>query len=112
MVVYGNCRDQKTEAQSGMVSCLRPHSNSALLDGFVDSYTHLLRPQNVCRELCVGIPFCLHRGVLCRKGLVGGHRPVQGHWLGSCRHVALSSRAQLNTYVGFRLREEGNEEQH
>lgn len=96
-MVYVNRIDQKTEAQSGMVSCIRPHSSSSLLDSFVDPYTHLLRPQNVCKELCVVILFCLHRGVLCRKGLVEGHRPVQGHWLSSCRHVALSSRAQLNT---------------
>lgn len=78
-----------------MVSCLRPHSNLALFEGSVDPYTHLLRPQNVCKELWVGFLFCLHRGVLCRKGLVEEHRPVQGHWLGSCRHVVLRHNSTL-----------------
>lgn len=41
---------------------------------------------------------CLHRDVSCRKGLVEGDKPVQGHWLGSCRHMALSSRACLNSW--------------
>lgn len=71
-----------------MVRCLRPHSNPAL------SINHGLGLQNVCKELCVAVLFCLHRGVLCRKGFIEGHRSVQGHSLGSCRHVALSPRAQ------------------
>lgn len=32
--------------------------------------------------------------MLCRKGSVEEDKPVQEHWLGSCRHVALSSRVQ------------------
>jgi hypothetical protein len=67
-----------------MVRRARPHRNPALFDGSVDQYTHLFRPQNVYKELGVGSLFSLHRGVLCRKGLVEGHRPLSKGILWVC----------------------------